>query len=87
MDDKQVARELMKLAKALTADDLTVIADAFTRYCIGDRDYAIKQLTAMKNKPFEGNLIDAVNSGKYVKIFNRMIDAFLKVLKSELPVK
>ena len=56
MDRIKVARELMKLAKALTADDLTVIADAFTRFCIGDRDSAIKKLSSMKKKPFEGNL-------------------------------
>jgi hypothetical protein len=50
MDDKQVAHELVKVAKELTAfDDVMKVADVFARFLIGDRDVAVSQLKALKN--------------------------------------
>tara|TARA_R110000824_G_scaffold398837_1_gene603418 strand:- start:4603 stop:4863 length:261 start_codon:yes stop_codon:yes gene_type:complete len=86
MDNQRIASELLKVAKDLTADDLTIISDVFARYLIGDRDQAVKQLNSLKKRDFAGDLSEIIESREYSEIFSQLQQEMLKVLKRNLPI-
>ena len=95
MDEKRVAKELVKVAKDIEnadaamerrADVYSIIGDVFARYLVGDRDYAIKQLKTLSKKPFEGNLTPLIDDGRYLELFSDLQTELTRVVKKHLPV-
>lgn len=86
MDNQAIASELVKVAKDLTAGDLTIISDVFARYLIGDRDQAVKQLNSLKKRDFAGDLSEIIESGEYSEIFSQLKLEMFQVLKRNLPI-
>lgn len=88
-----VAKRLVALAGELAgdsrhrqADDSMKLADLFTRFLIGDREVALRQLKAMAGESFEGDLTSLVQSGKYNQLFGTLKSGLAKVIKQNLPV-
>ena len=76
------------LAGKRTASDLSVIADSFVRYLVGDRKIALSRLKQLANKNFEGDLQSVVDAGgnEYNVLYDRMFVDIQKAIRKHLPI-
>lgn len=85
--------ELMRVARDLEGsrdkvakgEEILAVADAFTRFLIGNRQTAINQLSSMKNVTNESlgfsKLGDAIDNGSYNQMFLNIKKGFIETIK------